>query len=89
MKKIILILFVILVFLLFSSCADQVNIEAFNPDEESGFFAGLWHGVIILFSLIGSMFSDNIAIYSANNSGFMYYLGFVFGVAILYSSTKD
>lgn len=63
---------------LLASCARQapVAIESDAP----GFFAGLWHGWIILFSFVGSLFSDDIAIYAVPNNGGWYNFGFALGV---------
>jgi len=40
----------------------------------------LWHGIVIPLTWIGSLFSENIAIYAINNNGGWYDFGFVFGV---------
>lgn len=64
--------------LLLSSCASQPEPAAYDPP---GFFMGLVHGFIILFSFIGSIFMD-IRIYSFPNSGVMYDLGFLIGAAM-------
>ncbi len=61
--------------LFLSACAHQPHPIAFDPP---GFFSGLWHGFIILFSLIGSMFTD-IRIYAFPNSGGWYDFGFFLG----------
>ena len=47
---------------------------------ESGFFSGLWHGFIIVFSLIGKLFGADIGIYADHNTGFTYWLGFIIGL---------
>jgi hypothetical protein len=57
------------------SCAHQPYPGSYDPP---GFFSGLFHGFIILFSLIGSIFMD-IRIYAFPNSGFFYDLGFLIG----------
>ena len=61
----------------FISCAHQPLPESYDPP---GFFSGLFHGFIILFSLIGSIFM-HIRIYAFPNSGFFYDLGFLIGAA--------
>ena len=38
-----------------ASCASQPTPEAYNPP---GFFSGVLHGFLILFSFIGSLFTD-------------------------------
>jgi hypothetical protein len=45
-----------------------------------GFFHGFLHGFLILFSFIGSLFTD-IRIYSFPNAGGWYDLGFLLGAA--------
>lgn len=66
-----------------SSCADATNVETCLPGDPYGFFGGLWHGFIAFFSWIGSLFSDDIAIYAVNNNGGWYDFGFVLGSGIL------
>jgi len=48
--------------------------------HESGFFSGLWHGFLIVFSLIGKLFGSDIGIYAEHNTGFTYWLGFIIGI---------
>ena len=81
MKKIITALLLIVVSVSLFSCAD---VSPHAPDcitsEPYGFWSGLWHGFILPISWIGSLFSDNIAIYAYNNNGGWYDFGFVIGV---------
>ena len=74
-KSIILLVSIILV--LFSSCAQAIPIQECIVNEPYGFWYGLWHGMIILFSFIGSFFNDDIVIYAVNNTGTWYDFGFV------------
>jgi hypothetical protein len=66
---------------LMTSCADVSHIQDCLPENEHtyGFWAGAWHGLIMVFSFIGSLFSDNIAVYAVNNNGAWYDFGFVGG----------
>ncbi len=48
--------------------------------DVAGFWSGLWHGLILPFSFIGSLFSNNIGIYETVNNGGWYNFGFVLGV---------
>ena len=66
-----------LVFLL-TSCATQPSPEAYDPP---GFFSGLIHGFLIVFSFIGSLFTD-IRIYSFPNSGGWYDFGYLIGAGM-------
>ncbi|MCD4737279.1 MAG: hypothetical protein K8R53_14645 [Bacteroidales bacterium] len=74
------ILFIfVLVFL--SSCAP--GNEKFDT-EPAGFLYGLWHGFISLITFIISLFNDNVTIYEVDNSGKLYNLGFILGIAIFF-----
>lgn len=65
--------------LFLSACATQPT----EPSNEvPGFLLGLFHGFTIMFSLIGSLFTD-YRIYAYPNSGFWYDLGYLFGVMVL------
>lgn len=48
--------------------------------DPPGFFSGLFHGFLMLFSLIGSVFTD-VRVYAFPNGGFWYDLGFVIGAS--------
>ena len=48
--------------------------------SESGFFGGIIHGIVLPFALIGKLFNADCGIYAENNSGFLYWLGFILGV---------
>lgn len=74
-KKTISILILLAVIISLTSCApaNYVNTEA-------GFFSGIWHGIIFVFSLIGKLFGANIGLYAEHNSGFFYWLGFIIGI---------
>jgi hypothetical protein len=71
-----------------SGCATQMSVEAESPP---GFLHGLLHGFLILFSFIGSLFTD-YEVYAFPNSGGWYDLGFLFGASIFFggggASTK-
>jgi len=69
---------------LLSGCADvQPNIAPCLEGHVYGFWGGLWHGVIAPFAWIGSLFSDDIAVWAVNNNGGWYRFGFVLGVGAL------
>ena len=56
-----------------------------TPDDgAAGFWKGLWHGFIMLFTFFISLFKDNVGIYEVNNSGNLYNLGFLLGVMIFF-----
>jgi hypothetical protein len=53
----------------------------------AGFFLGLWHGFIILFTFIISLFRDDMGIYAVHNSGHLYDLGYLLGVMIFFGGS--
>ena len=76
-----LTLLIVLITLFLCGCAHTVNIsECIDSNSEpAGFWLGTWHGMIMFFSFIGSLFNDNITIYEINNNGIMYNFGYVGG----------
>lgn len=86
MKKIILLMALLI---LLVSCAEvQPDLSKCLIGDTYTFWGGLWHGFIVPFSFIGSIFSDEITIYALNNNGFWYNFGFFIGIGGLASSTK-
>lgn len=85
MKRTILLGLGLLMILLATGCADVSHVESCLPPTEHtyGFWGGVWHGIIMFPSFIGSLFSDNIAIYAVNNNGGWYNFGFVGGFGII------
>ena len=65
-----------------SGCAHQPSPLAYDPP---GFFSGLLHGFLILFSFIGSLFTD-LRIYSFPNSGGWYDFGYLLEVSMFLGS---
>ena len=55
----------------------------------AGFWSGLWHGFISLFTFIISLFSDSVRIYEVSNTGGWYDFGFILGVAAFFSSSCE
>ncbi len=81
MKKILVTLFTVLVLVvLFSGCATQSSGPVQDPP---GFWYGLFHGFIIFFSFVISLFTD-YEIYAFPNTGVWYNLGFLLGVMIFF-----
>ena len=85
MKKINLIGLIILTAIALTGCADVSHVQECLPITEHtyGFWGGMWHGMISQVAFIGSLFSDDIAIYAVNNNGGWYNFGFVGGLGII------
>jgi hypothetical protein len=75
----VLLLVVLLLAVAVSGCAHQP--PSALPGVP-GFFSGLLHGLLILVSLVGSIFTD-VRVYAFPNSGFFYDLGFVIGASAI------
>lgn len=78
---------VILVAVTFAGCTAGPNPAVGTPDtggDVAGFWLGLWHGFIVLFTFIASLFRDSVHVYDVHNSGHLYDLGFVFGVMMFF-----
>lgn len=54
--------------------------QTINPGHKAGFWAGLWHGLILIISFIVSLFTKEVGIYEINNNGWPYNLGFILGL---------
>ncbi len=74
-QSVVHLMLVFFVLLFLSSCAPQGR-----TSTEYGFFSGILHGLIIMFSLIGKLFGADIGIYAEHNTGFFYWLGFLIGI---------
>jgi hypothetical protein len=74
-KNIFLGTFLLLITLSLFSCAPEGH-----SYKEYGFFSGILHGLVFPFALIGKLFGADIGLYADNNSGFFYWLGFIFGI---------
>lgn len=70
-----------------AGCAHHYDPEVIN--DPYGLFSGLWHGYIFIFSIIGSIFSDNIFIIGRPNTGLFYYIGYVLGLLGFLGSVND
>lgn len=77
-KKLYLVLLLVMVVFALG-CAPNNEMYLEKP---AGFWAGLWHGLIILVTFIISLFSDSVSIYELNNNGGWYHFGFVLGIMI-------
>ena len=76
-------IFAIFIVLGLIGCATQPLPDAFEPP---GFWMGIVHGFLMLFSMIGSFFSD-VRIYAFPNSGTFYDLGYLLGAMMSLGGT--
>jgi len=80
MKKTIIAPATLIGVLLLTACATQ---SAGNVIDPPGFWHGLLHGFILLFSFVASLFTD-YEIYAFPNSGGWYDFGFLLGVMFFF-----
>lgn len=81
MGKYVLSAMAVLGVMFLASCANTVDLTSCVVENDiSGFWFGLWNGLTVTFAWIGSLFSDDIAIYDVNNNGGWYDFGFWLGV---------
>ena len=69
--------------LLLSACANQIDAGVSETPDTPGFLWGLWHGFIFPWAWIGSLFSEDIAVYAVPNTGGWYDFGFFLGITVL------
>jgi len=70
---------VVLLVVLFSSCANKEVVDKCLAGHKYGFLGGLWHGLIAPFDLIGMLIWDDVTMYAQNNNGGWYAAGFLLG----------
>lgn len=73
------LIFIVFLISLITACATQYPSQ--GDVDSPGFLFGLLHGFLILFTLIGSFFTD-YEIYAIPNSGWPYNLGYVIGAGM-------
>ena len=89
MKSKILWMGIIAAILILAACTAGPNLlsntaPAPAAEKPAGFFLGFWHGFIMLFTFIISLFNHNVNIYEVHNSGVLYNLGFLIGVSAFF-----
>ena len=75
----------LLALVVLAGCARQTDVDA---GEIAGFWFGTWNSMTVFISFIGSWFSEDILIYYPLNKGFLYDLGFLFGLSIIINLFK-
>ena len=68
--------------LVVSGCA--AGDARFGVDAPAGFWAGLWHGMISVITLIIGIFSDSVHVYEVDNTGGWYDFGFLMGALCIW-----
>lgn len=74
------------VMILLTACAGMAgpnNVAYVDTNHISGFWPGLWQGLILPIAFIVSLFNDGVNIYDVHNNGDWYNFGFVLGAIVL------
>jgi hypothetical protein len=90
MRKIILVAGVMFGVMFLASCAagpNQMTGLSGHYGSPAGFWRGLWHGFIVLFTFIASLFTDKVSIYEVHNTGKLYHLGYLLGIMIFFGGS--
>lgn len=80
-----IVIYALCIFLFLGCAANQnpnVGTMRDNNKEPAGFWLGLWHGFIVFFAFIVSLFKHSVGIYETHNVGFWYNFGYVIGLII-------
>ena len=72
----------LLVLILVAGCAPGNARYSQETGRPANFWAGLWHGLIIIVTFIVSLFTKDVGVYEPNNVGWGYNLGFILGCMI-------
>ncbi|MCY1720801.1 hypothetical protein OU798_10625 [Prolixibacteraceae bacterium Z1-6] len=80
MKRLLVLVLAVAAALFFTGCATQ---SFKNIGDPPGFFKGVFHGFILLFSFIASLFTD-YEIYAFPNAGGWYNFGYLIGVMLFF-----
>lgn len=86
MRTIFLLTLLALLLITLTGCAARPNEYASQPAEGvtvSGFWQGLWHGIISPIAFIVSLFNPTVGVYDVHNDGNWYNFGFLLGAAII------
>ena len=87
MKRYSRFIFIVCTLLLIAGCAHHGQAEDYA--DPYGFFSGIWHGLILPFSVIGFLFTSDVYIMGEPNTGLFYYIGFFLGFCILVQNGNE
>jgi hypothetical protein len=86
MKKYSVLITLLLLVVILTSCAARPSPDLNTPGEDgkvAGFWTSLWQGMVAPFTFLISLFTDNVNVYEVHNNGNWYDFGFVLGAGIL------
>ena len=77
-KKIARVLLLCILLFLATGCAPGSGSN--SPENQAGFFKGVWHGWIAPVSLVWGIFNPAIRVYEPHNKGWFYDFGFYIAI---------
>ena len=83
-KKYAVPLLLLLTFFCVTSCAPTT----FSVDEY-GFWSGIGHGFTLIFAIIGKIFGADLGIFAMNNSGTLYWIGYLIGLGTAFGIASE
>ena len=87
MKTALVVFAVTFLVLAVSGCAPGPNQLSGSPGSDgqvAGFWKGLWHGFIVFFTFIVSLFNEKVRIYEVHNNGGWYNFGYLIGLMMFF-----
>jgi hypothetical protein len=87
MKRFWVVAGIVLAVVLLSGCAPGPNSSVGVGTDLAGFWQGLWHGFVLLFTFFISLFNHNVGIYEVHNSGGWYNFGYLLGVMMFWGGS--
>jgi len=79
----------------FPAMASIISLEARSNSKyklpganAAGFLGGFWHGLIISFSFVASLFVRGVSIYETRNNGRWFEFGFILGLCAHLRNTE-
>ena len=87
MKRSVVLVSVLPACVILAGCAPGINEEIGKPSAQgvvSGFWRGLWNGIIAPVTLIISLFNPKVQMYEVHNNGGWYNFGFLLGLIIIF-----
>ncbi len=77
-----LVLVALLILVLAAACAPGNARYRAEIGRPANFWAGLWHGLIVIVTFVVGLFTKDVGIYESNNVGWGYNAGFILGCMI-------
>jgi hypothetical protein len=83
-KQMLRLTLLVTLVLALTGCADHITFTQAIVHGTVGFWYGLWHGSILPFAWLVSVFDSDVAIYAIYNNGGWYDFGYLLGAAGLF-----